>query len=218
MLVPNLRLSSTRLHGTTSPLTTPPHKNQIPLTLISAVSSSRRRRRRRLSLSDCPLLLSHASFSGGFSLQYSPMGSEEMKESMKEVDWKSIGGPAEQQSDSRSVIQKRLPKRMRQIPDYYFLPRRSLPSAIAFYGSFIAAGIGAGMLLEVWIEKKVKVRDLEPVDCMEAYMNCFISLLGALSIAKFNFTYAQVTISGAAERMEASYGNSTNDLKMPSTG
>lgn len=51
---------------------------------------------------------------------------------------------------------KRLPKRVRQIPEYYFLPRRSLPSAIAFYGSWIVAGVGAGMLAEIWINKKVK--------------------------------------------------------------
>ncbi|WCJ18726.1 hypothetical protein M5689_001055 [Euphorbia peplus] len=57
---------------------------------------------------------------------------------------------------AKQIIKKRLPKKIREIPEYYFLPRRSLPSAIAFYGSFILGGIGAGMLLEVWINKKVK--------------------------------------------------------------
>ena len=41
-------------------------------------------------------------------------------------------------------IKKRLPKKIRQIPECYFLPRRSLPSAIAFYGACIAGGVGAG--------------------------------------------------------------------------
>ncbi|KAJ6299317.1 hypothetical protein OIU76_020315 [Salix suchowensis] len=44
----------------------------------------------------------------------------------------------------------------RQIPDYYFLPRLPLPTSIAFYGACIAGGVGAGMLLEMWINKKVK--------------------------------------------------------------
>ncbi|KAI4357611.1 hypothetical protein L6164_001550 [Bauhinia variegata] len=57
---------------------------------------------------------------------------------------------------AQPVLKKRLPKRIRQIPDYYFLPRRSLPSAIAFYGSCILGGIAAGMVVEVWINKKVK--------------------------------------------------------------
>ncbi|KAK8997576.1 hypothetical protein V6N11_012129 [Hibiscus sabdariffa] len=56
----------------------------------------------------------------------------------------------------KSAVKKRLPKKIRQIPDCYFLPRMSVPSAIAFYGACIAGGIGAGMLLEVWINKKIK--------------------------------------------------------------
>ncbi|MBA0549267.1 hypothetical protein Golob_020309, partial [Gossypium lobatum] len=32
----------------------------------------------------------------------------------------------------------------------------STPSAIAFYGACIGGGIGAGMLLEVWINNKIK--------------------------------------------------------------
>ncbi|GAB2291127.1 Dihydrosphingosine phosphate lyase [Dionaea muscipula] len=84
------------------------------------------------------------------------MGSQEVKDPMKEMDWNNIGGDANQQSNTGAATQKRLPKKMRQIPDYYFLPRRSLPSTIGFYGSFIVAGIGAGMLWEVWINKKIK--------------------------------------------------------------
>ncbi|MBA0566485.1 hypothetical protein Golob_011297, partial [Gossypium lobatum] len=30
------------------------------------------------------------------------------------------------------------------------------PSTIAFYGACVAGGIGAGMLLEVWINNKIK--------------------------------------------------------------
>lgn len=86
------------------------------------------------------------------------MGTEEPKDPFKGVDWKAIGGELQKDpsAGAKSVIRKRLPKKIRQIPDYYFLPRRSLPSAIAFYGACIAGGIGAGMLLEIWINKKVK--------------------------------------------------------------
>ncbi|GLT51681.1 hypothetical protein SLA2020_250740 [Shorea laevis] len=86
------------------------------------------------------------------------MRSEEPKDPLKGVDWKAIG--SEWQKDpsasGKTVVQKRLPRKIRQIPDCYFLPRRSLPSAIAFYGACIAAGIGSGMLVEAWIEKKIK--------------------------------------------------------------
>eukprot|EP00249_Psilotum_nudum_P017617 c26410_g2_i1 orf=381-641(+) len=46
--------------------------------------------------------------------------------------------------------------RLRLAPDFYFLPRRSLGATIAIYGSSIAAGIAAGMLVEQWIRKKVE--------------------------------------------------------------
>lgn len=86
------------------------------------------------------------------------MRTEESKDPLKEVDWKAIGSELQKDPGAgvKPVVKKRLPKKIRQIPDYYFLPRRSLPSAIAFYGSCIAGGIGAGMLLEIWINKKVK--------------------------------------------------------------
>ena len=57
---------------------------------------------------------------------------------------------------SQPIVKKRLPKKIRQVPDCYFLPRRSWPSALAIYGAVCAAGVGAGMLLEVWIDKKIK--------------------------------------------------------------
>lgn len=87
---------------------------------------------------------------------YAVMGSEDTKDPFKGVDWKAVGGEMQKNPGEQPTLKKRLPKKVRQIPDYYFLPRRSLPSAIAFYGSCIAGGVAAGMLLEVWINKKVK--------------------------------------------------------------
>lgn len=83
---------------------------------------------------------------------------EEAKDPLKDVDWKNMSNPTtnDKVETGQPVMKKRLPKKIRQIPECYFLPRRSLPSAFAFYGSFIVAGVGAGMLLEVWINKKVK--------------------------------------------------------------
>ncbi|KAI8549350.1 hypothetical protein RHMOL_Rhmol06G0018400 [Rhododendron molle] len=85
------------------------------------------------------------------------MATEEPKDPFKAMDWKNMGSSDVQNEPSTGpVIKKRLPRKIRQIPECYFLPRRSIPSAIAFYGAWIAGGIGAGMLLEVWIKKKVK--------------------------------------------------------------
>ncbi|KAK2992697.1 hypothetical protein RJ640_025200 [Escallonia rubra] len=83
------------------------------------------------------------------------MGAEEPKD-FKGIDWKNIGETVQNEPSVEPVVKKRLPKKVRQIPDYYFLPRRSIPSAIAFYGAWIVAGVGAGMLAEIWINKKVK--------------------------------------------------------------
>ncbi|KAH0716188.1 hypothetical protein KY284_009093 [Solanum tuberosum] len=92
------------------------------------------------------------------------MGAEQPKDSLKEMDWKNLGGESKVPG-LEPAVKKRFPKRIRQVPDYYFLPRRSLPYSIAFYGSFIAAGVGAGMLLEAWINKKVKEEYLEKSCC-----------------------------------------------------
>ncbi|OVA14733.1 hypothetical protein BVC80_1819g52 [Macleaya cordata] len=84
------------------------------------------------------------------------MGTEETKDLLKGVDWKNVGGDVSNSSSGAApVTKKRLPKKIRQVPDYYFLPRKSLPSSLAFYGACIAAGVGAGMLVEVWINKKI---------------------------------------------------------------
>jgi len=80
---------------------------------------------------------------------------EDSKDVLKNVDWKTVGNTNASES-AAAVTRKRLPKKIRQVPEYYFLPRRSLPSAIAIYGAVIAAGVGAGMLAEVWINKKIK--------------------------------------------------------------
>ena len=84
------------------------------------------------------------------------MGTEQTKDPMKEMGWKNIGELVSNQPANGEVAREPLPKKIRQIPDCYFLPRRSLPSAIAYYGAWIAGGIGAGMLLEVQINKKIK--------------------------------------------------------------
>lgn len=86
------------------------------------------------------------------------MGTVEPKDPLKGVDWKAIGTELQKDPSAggKTVVKKRLPRKIRQIPDCYFLPRMPLASAVAFYGAFIAGGIGAGMLLEVWINKKVK--------------------------------------------------------------
>ncbi|CAD6337428.1 unnamed protein product [Miscanthus lutarioriparius] len=84
------------------------------------------------------------------------MDAEDSKDVLKNVDWKTVGGAVTTES-SKPIVKKRLPKKIRQVPDCYFLPRRSWPSALAIYGALCAAGVGAGMLLEVWINKKIKV-------------------------------------------------------------
>ncbi|RLN11519.1 hypothetical protein C2845_PM09G04980 [Panicum miliaceum] len=83
------------------------------------------------------------------------MAAEDSKDILKNVDWKTVGGSVTTES-SQPIVKKRLPKKIRQVPDCYFLPRRSWPSALAIYGAVCAAGVGAGMLLEVWIHKKIK--------------------------------------------------------------
>lgn len=84
------------------------------------------------------------------------MESKESKDPLKANDWKNIGKSVADEGSSESLVKKKLPKKVRNIPDYYFLPRKTLPSAIAFYGSWILGGVGAGMLAEIWINKKVK--------------------------------------------------------------
>ncbi|KAK7359628.1 hypothetical protein VNO77_01590 [Canavalia gladiata] len=84
------------------------------------------------------------------------MGSEEAKDPLKGVDWKAVGGEMQQNPSVKPTLKKRLPKRVREIPDYYFLPRWPLRSAIFFCTACVAGGVGAGMLIESWIQNKVK--------------------------------------------------------------
>ncbi|CAI9087375.1 OLC1v1021432C1 [Oldenlandia corymbosa var. corymbosa] len=114
------------------------------------------------------------------------MGTWKTEEPVKDIEWKSIGRSSEQSGEE--VVKKRLPRKIRQIPDSYFLPRRSLPSAVAFYGAWIVAGVGAGMLAEIWINKKIKV------DVNGLRSDCYLEL----SIVK-------------ARRMEVLFGNLTNE-------
>ncbi|KAL0926518.1 hypothetical protein M5K25_002758 [Dendrobium thyrsiflorum] len=83
------------------------------------------------------------------------MGTDDSKDLLKNVDWKTVGS-LDATDSGGLVTRKRLPKKVRQVPEYYFLPRRALPSALAIYGACCAAGVGAGMLLEVWVKKRIK--------------------------------------------------------------
>lgn len=81
------------------------------------------------------------------------------KEEKEGFDWKNLEESVKRDSvdsgDGVSAKKSRL-RRLRPLPEHYFIPRRSLTYNIFFYGAFIAGGIGAGMLVEKWINKKVK--------------------------------------------------------------
>ncbi|CAI8610370.1 unnamed protein product [Vicia faba] len=84
------------------------------------------------------------------------MGSEDGRDPFKGVDWKAVGGEMQQNPNVQPTMAKRLPKKIRLVPEYYFLPKWPLPSALLFCSACIAGGVGAGMLVEAWIDKKVK--------------------------------------------------------------
>lgn len=84
------------------------------------------------------------------------MASQDTRDPLKEVDWKAVGGAMQQNPSVQPTIRKRFPKKVRQIPEAYFLPKWPLPSALLFCGACIAGGVGAGMLVEAWIVNKVK--------------------------------------------------------------
>ncbi|KAI4985607.1 hypothetical protein ZWY2020_018237 [Hordeum vulgare] len=105
------------------------------------------------------------------------MATEDSKDMLKNADWKTVSDAVTE--SSQPVVRKRLPKKIRQVPECYFLPRRSLPSALAIYGAVCAAGVGAGMLLEVWINKKSKrMAALSGKWANDVYARCV--LLGSL--------------------------------------
>ncbi|EEF37364.1 uncharacterized protein LOC8264775 [Ricinus communis] len=119
------------------------------------------------------------------------MGIEEPKDPFKGVDWKAIGGELQKDPSAaaKPVIKKRLPKKIRQIPHYYFHPLRSRPSVIALNGACITGGIGADMLLEIWINKRV-----------ERHRNLFF----------LNATQREEGSRKRKMRTEASYGSLTS--------
>ncbi|KAK4786824.1 hypothetical protein SAY86_010657 [Trapa natans] len=110
------------------------------------------------------------------------MGTEESKDPFKGVDWKAVGNDMQKDPGAKAIVKKRLPKKIRQIPEYYFLPRRSMPSAFAFYGACIAGGVGAGMLLEIWIRKKV-----------EGWKTLLLQLTFALLLQRMEVLYGSLT-------------------------
>jgi hypothetical protein len=50
---------------------------------------------------------------------------------------------------------KKNPTKIRMVPEFYILPRRSIPKTIALCAFLTAAGVGAGMLVEQWINIQV---------------------------------------------------------------
>ncbi|CAN6453836.1 unnamed protein product [Victoria cruziana] len=75
------------------------------------------------------------------------------------MNWKMVGSiivPESQQQEQVVLHRKKLSRKVRQVPDYYFLPHQLIPTTIALYGAICATGIGAGMLVEVWINNKIK--------------------------------------------------------------
>lgn len=84
------------------------------------------------------------------------MGTEGSKDPFNGLDWKVVRNDQQKDPDAKVVVKKQLPRKIKPIPECYFLPRRSLPSALAFYGACIAGGVGAGMLLELWMNKIVR--------------------------------------------------------------
>ncbi|KAL9329041.1 hypothetical protein ACSQ67_004044 [Phaseolus vulgaris] len=84
------------------------------------------------------------------------MESKDAKDPFKGVDWKAVGSEMQKNPSAPPTLKKRLPNRVRQIPEFYFLPRWPLPKAILFCSACIGAGVATGMVVETWIEKKLK--------------------------------------------------------------
>ncbi|CAH8271340.1 unnamed protein product [Arabidopsis lyrata] len=90
------------------------------------------------------------------------MASEEAKDPWKGEEWgienektkKPTSGGGGVKTVTRA--RKQTPRGLEEKYEAYFLPRKPWPRALAYYGSFILGGIGAGMVIEAWINKKVK--------------------------------------------------------------
>lgn len=54
------------------------------------------------------------------------------------------------------MVSRAIPRGLEEKYEAYFLPRKPWPKPLSFYGSFVLGGIGAAMLIEAWINNKVK--------------------------------------------------------------
>ncbi|CAG7879457.1 unnamed protein product [Brassica rapa] len=92
------------------------------------------------------------------------MASEGAKDPWKGEEWGTSENQNQNQNQKKpsggvkmvARARKQMPRGLEDKYEAYFLPRKPWPKALAFYGSFILGGIGAGMLIETWINKKVK--------------------------------------------------------------
>ncbi|CAN7114378.1 uncharacterized protein LOC103856226 [Brassica rapa] len=92
------------------------------------------------------------------------MASEGAKDPWKGEEWGTSENQNQNQKKQKKPsgakmvarARKQMPRGLEEKYEAYFLPRKPWPKALAFYGSFILGGIGAGMLIETWINKKVK--------------------------------------------------------------
>lgn len=82
------------------------------------------------------------------------MGTEESRDPLKGTDWGTIANVASKQS--ATAVKRRPRAKIREIPECYFLPRRPWYVNLGYGSLCIAGGIGAGMLVEIWINKKIK--------------------------------------------------------------
>ncbi|XP_040374786.1 uncharacterized protein LOC112172760 [Rosa chinensis] len=94
------------------------------------------------------------SYSVGLSLKGTSL--QKWAARSQETRWKAVGNDMQRNPGYKPEIKKRLPKKIRQIPECYFLPRRSRLYNLTFVGACIAGGIGAGMLVEMWINMKFR--------------------------------------------------------------
>ncbi|CAL9230589.1 unnamed protein product [Arabidopsis halleri] len=90
------------------------------------------------------------------------MASEEAKDPWKGEEWGTENEKTKKPTSGGGGVKtvtrarKQIPRGLEDKYEAYFLPRKPWPRALAYYGSFILGGIGAGMVIEAWINKKVK--------------------------------------------------------------
>ncbi|BAT74143.1 hypothetical protein VIGAN_01174900 [Vigna angularis var. angularis] len=115
------------------------------------------------------------------------MENKDAKDPFKGVDWKAVGGEMQKNPSVQPSLKKRLPNRLRQIPEFYFLPRWPLPKAILFCSACIGAGVAAGMVGEAWIEKKVKGHNVTDIAA---------SMVSSLHVLFSNPHFPELSVSG----------------------